>query len=188
MTVTPTPLICVPGFVTPSECATLIGLIEASRQPSTTTTGEPGFRTSDTCNLADQDSPLVPVLDQRIAALLRQPLELGEPIQGQHYAEGQEFKAHRDYFTADALKKHSTPAWGQRTWTCMVYLNVPQVGGGTHFPQLGVRITPTLGTAIAWSNLLANGAVNPATLHHGEPVIRGRKVIITKWFRQQREA
>lgn len=37
--------------------------------------------------------------------------------------------------------------------------------------------------ALLWNNLHPDGTANPATRHCGEPVIRGTKNIITKWFR-----
>ena len=42
---------------------------------------------------------------------------------------------------------------------------------------------PKTGMALLWNNLNADGTPNLATRHCGEPVTRGHKVIITKWFR-----
>jgi prolyl 4-hydroxylase len=33
--------------------------------------------------------------------------------------------------------------------------------------------------------LHADGSLNPLTLHSGEPVLSGHKIIITKWFRER---
>ena len=65
----------------------------------------------------------------------------------------------------------------------MVYLNEGMEGGGTHFTEIDLRITPKLGMALFWNNLMPDGSPNPATMHCGEPVISGFKIIITKWFR-----
>jgi prolyl 4-hydroxylase len=37
--------------------------------------------------------------------------------------------------------------------------------------------------ALLWNNLNADGSPNPHTMHCGEPVTQGHKIIITKWFR-----
>ena len=37
--------------------------------------------------------------------------------------------------------------------------------------------------ALLWPNLHRDGTPNRLARHCGEPVIRGHKVIVTKWFR-----
>jgi prolyl 4-hydroxylase len=167
------------GFLTADECRALIDMIEARRHPSQTTTGEPGFRTSETCHM---EGPLVREVDQRIADRLG--LSGGECLQGQRYAEGQEFKAHRDTFGPDCYAQHCSEL-GQRTWTGMVYLNAPEEGGTTRFELVGMEITPQQGMLLAWNNLLPSGAIDASTLHRGMPVVRGTKYVLTKWFRER---
>jgi prolyl 4-hydroxylase len=59
--------------------------------------GIAAFRTSETCDL-DWREPLVAAVDSKIADLLGLPLAVSEPLQGQRYAPGQEFKPHTDTF------------------------------------------------------------------------------------------
>ena len=108
----------------------------------------------------------------------------GEPIQGQRYAVGQEFKAHTDYFEADAYDRYCADS-GQRTWTAMIYLNVPEAGGATRFRQIDKIVQPETGKLLCWNNLLPDGRPNGATLHQGMKVRRGTKYIVTKWYRQR---
>src|SRR3546814_7062690 len=62
----------------------------------------------------------------------------GEPIQGQRYALGQEFKAHTDYFEPGGIDfERFCAVSGNRTWTLMVYLNEPAAGGATRFVKIG---------------------------------------------------
>ena len=56
-------------------------------------------------------------------------------------------------------------------------------GGGTRFTSLNHTFQPKAGLAVLWNNLRPDGTGNPATMHSGEPVTKGHKVIITKWFR-----
>lgn len=177
------------GVLSEDECAQLIGLMLPYLRPSTITTpNEPDryFRTSKTCDLSLLDAPIVRAVDDRLCRLVWIPAALGEPIQGQYYGPGDEFKAHTDYFKAADLEQHMTPAWGQRTWTVMVYLNEPRVGGATAFPRVGQAYTPKPGQALIWNNLLSTGQANIDTLHAGEPVVEGFKAVITKWFRVPR--
>ena len=175
------------GFLNNAECARLIALIEAERRPSTIAdhNGDASFRTSETCDL-DGTVPVVAELDARLAALSGIDPVYGEPLQGQRYAEGQEFKAHTDYFEprgADFATFCSIA--GQRTWTFMIYLNEPEAGGATRFKVIDKTVQPETGKLLAWNNRRVDGTVNPATLHHGMKVRKGLKYVITKWYRER---
>lgn len=174
-------------FLDEEECAAIIDLVEAQRRPSTIADdmGDPLFRTSETCDL-DSAHPAVAAVEARIVALTGLDPAHGEPVQGQRYAEGQEFKAHTDYFepTGADFTRYCAVA-GQRTWTVMIYLNEPKAGGATRFKRIDKLVQPEAGKLLAWNNLLPDGRVNPDTLHHGMKVRSGTKYIITKWFREK---
>ena len=163
------------GFLAPDECDGLIGLIEAGRRPSTIAdaNGDDAFRTSETCDL-DYADPLVAALDARLAQVSGIDPSHGEPIQGQRYDLGQEFKPHTDYFEPGGadFERYCAIA-GQRSWTFMIYLNDVPAGGGTRFRRIAKIVQPELGKLLAWNNRLPGGAVNPATLHHGMKVRGG---------------
>ena len=60
----------------------------------------------------------------------------GETLQGQRYAVGQQFKPHHDFFhTEQSYWQKEKPRGGQRSWTGMIYLNEPERGGETNFPN-----------------------------------------------------
>lgn len=180
-------LFIVRNFLGTDTCAALIDLIDTQRRPSEIAddVGIANYRTSETCDLDPRD-PLVGEVDRRIAALLGLPLGAGEPIQGQRYAPGQEFKPHTDTFEPGGYDFYvHTAEAGQRTWTSMIYLNVPEDGGATRFKTIGKTVQPETGKLVAWNNLLPDGRPNPATLHQGMKVRRGTKYIVTKWFRER---
>jgi prolyl 4-hydroxylase len=115
--------------------------------------------------------------------------QFGEPLQGQRYDVGQEFKAHTDTFNPGGYDFYVHAAnGGQRTWTAMVYLNAPDEGGATRFKLIGKTIQPETGKLLTWNNLDSSGQPNMATMHHGMKVRRGVKYIITKWFRESPRA
>lgn len=177
-------LFVVDNFLSADECRHVIEGIKHDLRPSTTTDdSDETFRTSHTCDLGILDDPFVDEIDQRICGLMGIDRALSETLQGQYYRLGEQFKAHTDYFEPEDFAQH-TAQQGQRTWTFMIYLNTTAAGGETRFPRVDQVFSPRRGQALAWNNLLANGEVNPATLHHGMPVIRGYKAIVTKWFRQ----
>jgi len=174
-------------FLDAATCTAMIERIDARRRPSTIAddTGIANFRTSETCDL-DSVDPDVADVERRIADLLGLPLELGEPLQGQRYAPGQEFRAHTDTFNPGGYDfLVHTECGGQRSWTAMIYLNEPEDGGATRFKTIGKTIQPEVGKLLTWNNLLPDGSPNPATLHQGMRVRAGTKYILTKWFRQR---
>jgi prolyl 4-hydroxylase len=180
-------LFIVRDFLDEPTCAALIALIDEKRRPSEIAddVGIANFRTSETCDL-DWREPVVGDVDRKIGDLLGLPLTASEPIQGQRYAPGQEFKPHTDTFEPGGYDYLvHTADTGQRTWTAMIYLNEPEEGGATRFKTIGKTIYPERGKLLAWNNLLADGRPNPATLHQGMKVRRGTKYIVTKWFRER---
>ena len=175
------------GFLDAEACARLIEQVDARRRPSTIAddVGEAAFRTSETGDL-DHLDPLVDALDRKLCALLGIGPAFGEPLQGQRYAPGQEFKPHTDTFEPGRHDYflHCADS-GNRSWTAMIYLNDVEDGGATRFKAIGKTIHPECGKLVAWNNLLSDGRPNPLTLHQGMKVRRGLKYVLTKWFRER---
>lgn len=180
-------LFVVRDVLTEEERAGLIELIDAGRYPSgiLSDTPDPGFRTSESCNL-DANHPLVAAVEAKINWIVGIQPEHGETVQGQRYAIGQQFKPHHDFFYTDqGYYRTEAETGGQRTWTAMAFLNQPEEGGQTDFPKINVKITPRPGNLLVWNNMDAHGEPNPFTLHHGMPVVAGVKYVITKWYRER---
>lgn len=174
-------------FLTAKECEGLVKLIDAERIPSQllAPSEDPEFRTSESCNLSPEH-PLVAQVEAKISQLTGIDASHGETVQGQRYAVGQQFKLHHDFFHP------SEPYWpemertgGQRTWTAMIFLNVPESGGQTSFDHANVKISPRTGNLVVWNNLDLIGEPNSYSIHQGMPVTAGVKYIITKWHRER---
>lgn len=175
------------NFLDPGHCQSLITLIDAGRRPSTIadSNGDDTFRTSETCDLAAEE-PVVLELERRLLTLSAIDPKFGEPVQGQRYDVGQEFKPHTDYFSPDGQDYDTyCSVAGQRSWTFMVYLNDVASGGGTRFKALRKIFQPEAGKLLCWNNRKPDGSVNPNSLHHGMKVRKGLKYVITKWYREK---
>jgi prolyl 4-hydroxylase len=171
-------------FLTGFECNSIITAIKSKLRPSELSSHESdkSYRTSQTCDLEFLNDSFSNELDIRICKLLGIDPSYSEPIQGQYYEIGQEFKQHTDYFEADEIKVHGRNM-GQRTYTCMIYLNDVEQGGETHFTRVGAQFKPKQGMAIIWSSLNPNGSTNIDSMHQALPILKGYKAVITKWFR-----
>lgn len=140
-------------------------------------------RTSDGMFFERGEHALIRTIEQRIADLLQWPLENGEGLQILRYRPGAEYRPHHDYF--DPV--HSgTPRilerGGQRVGTLVMYLNTPDGGGATTFPDVGLEVAPVRGNAVFFSYDRAH--LSTKTLHGGAPVTAGEKWVATKWLRQ----
>ncbi len=174
-------------FLSAEECALLRAMIDDGAQPSALFSGTQGadYRTSHSCHM-QRDHALVRAVSDRIVALMGIDDAMGETIQGQRYAPGQEYKPHWDYFPVnDSYWPHMREQGGQRIWTAMVYLSDVEAGGETHFPYAGLLVPPREGALLMWSNLGKDGAPNVDTLHAALPVKSGAKYVLTKWFRER---
>jgi prolyl 4-hydroxylase len=175
-------------FLSPEECAALIALIDADVKPSVVFRADgdgPPPRTSETCKLP-ASRPEVAEVEARMIALTGLALDHSETVQGQRYKVGQQFTVHNDYFAAGQPYSARVAAeGGQRTWTAMAFLNVPEAGGRTHFPPLGLEIAPEAGMLLVWNNLDRQGLPNARSHHAGLPVEAGVKYVLTKWFRER---
>lgn len=174
-------------FLSKEDCLEVMKMIDANHQPSSVVEG--GYdvstisksRTSSTCNL-NHDNPLVQRIHDKISNFLGIDISKGEHLQGQLYEEGQYFKPHQDFFSGPAYDKHCL-ASGNRTHTLMIYLNDDFEGGGTDFPNLGITVQPEQGKAVAWQNMSDGECLNDA-MHEGMPILKGKKYIITSWWRE----
>ncbi|MCG7562047.1 PqqD family peptide modification chaperone [Pseudoalteromonas sp. McH1-42] len=178
------------GAFSEQECQSLITRLEGHFQPSTVVDQQgdsnQGYRTSCTACLEQISHQENIKIKNKISALMGIDSAYLESLQIQRYGTGQEYKVHCDFF------HESSPSYqkcidsvGQRTWTCVVYLNDDFSGGNTHFTQLDITVTPRTGMALCWNNLSPLGKPNEYTYHCGQPVESGFKYIISAWFREK---
>ena len=177
------------SLLSDDECVGLMALARPRLSRSETVDNSTGgsevnaARTSEGMFFERGEAPLIARIEQRIAALLRWPLENGEGLQILRYRPGAEYRPHHDYFdlkhpgTAKILQRG-----GQRVGTLVMYLNTPDAGGGTTFPDVGLEVAPQRGNAVFFSYDRADPGTR--TLHGGAPVLAGEKWVATKWLRE----
>ena len=181
------PLRVLEGLLTPAECEQLIALAQPRLQRARTvaTDGSQQIdqsRTSEGMFFALGELPLVATIELRIADLFDLPVEHGEGLQILHYRPGQEYLPHYDWFDPSQPGYAAlTERGGQRIASVVIYLNTPEQGGGTGFPNLGLTVTALRGSAVYF----AYDTGDASSLHAGLPVGRGEKWIATKWLRER---
>jgi prolyl 4-hydroxylase len=178
------------GVLSDAECE---GLIESARQRikrsqtveySTGGAHDHPGRTSQGMFFQRGENELVSRVEQRIARLLNWPVENGEPMQVLRYAQGNEYKPHYDYFDPDQAGTAAIlQRGGQRVGSLVIYLNSPEQGGSTIFPDVGFEVMPHRGNAVFFSYERAHPSTQ--SRHGGSPVVAGEKWVATKWLRER---
>jgi prolyl 4-hydroxylase len=101
-----------------------------------------------------------------------------------HYAVGQEFVGHYDFFTPDKPEfQRELSERGQRAATLLIYLNDEFEGGETAFEKLDWRYRGRPGDALLFGNVDPSGAPDLQTLHAGLPPVFGEKWLLSQWIR-----
>jgi len=177
------------GLLSDDECDALVAAAAPRMARSETVVNETGgnevnaARTSDGMFFGRGELPICQRVEERIAALVNWPLVNGEGLQVLHYRPGAEYKPHHDYFDpaqpgmAAVLRRG-----GQRVGTVVMYLNTPQQGGATVFPDVQLEVAPIKGNAVFFSYDRPHAVTR--SLHGGAPVLAGEKWVATKWLRE----
>ena len=176
------------GLLSDDECDALVELARPRLLRSETVDTQTGgsevnaARTSEGMFFERGEAPVIQRIEQRIATLVHWPVENGEGLQVLRYRPGAEYKPHHDYFDP-ALPGTPTilQRGGQRVGTIVMYLNHPERGGATTFPDVGLEVAPVKGHAVFFSYDRAHA--DTRTLHGGAPVLAGEKWVATKWLR-----
>jgi len=145
------------------------------------------YRQSMTAALPDGVMDLVLwAIKLRMAALAGGTFDQGEPLAVLLYRPGEQYRPHVDYLTEDGHAASTDLARrGQRIATSLVRLNQDFTDGDTVFPRLDIRWTGVRGDALGFANTDAAGQGDPMTLHAGEPVSSGMKILASLWLRQR---
>lgn len=181
------PLRVLEGILAETECSELIELARPRLQRALTVDDNGGQqvderRTSEGMFFALGELPLIRRIEQRLADLLGVPASHGEGLQILHYRPGQAYEPHFDWFDPELPGYETiTRTGGQRIASVVMYLNSPEQGGGTAFPELGLTVTARRGSAVYF----AYEGGDQQSLHAGLPVKRGEKWIATKWLRER---
>lgn len=171
-----------PGILTGSECRYLAERALPQLQPAVVINPQTGQPMRDPIRVARVASfpfvledPVIHAINRRIAAATGTHYEQGEPMQVLCYEPGEEYKLHSDTLP---------PGNNQRSATFLVWLGADFDGGETEFPRAAVRFRGEQGDGLHFSNVLSDGQPDPAAWHAGLPVTRGRKLLLSKWIRE----
>ncbi|KAG8185446.1 hypothetical protein JTE90_022377 [Oedothorax gibbosus] len=111
-------------------------------------------------------------------------INTAEELQINKYGLGGHYSTHYDFRRPEEVDCFASLGTGNRIATWLIYLSDVEAGGSTIFPDIGVQITPTKGSAGFWFNLFKNGYGDYRTKHAACPVLVGKKWVANKWFHE----
>lgn len=186
-------LVAYPGFLTPRACEWFKARAAPKLVPARVNDAKGGglkldpMRTNEGAVFSLVETDLVmQLVRSRIAHVAQVATNALEPVEVLHYRVGETYKRHVDFFHpslpnfADEMR-----AKGQRTRTCLVYLNDDFEGGETEFPKIGIKFRGGVGGALLFDNVKASGAGDMNTLHTGLPPTSGEKWLLSQWIRSK---
>lgn len=192
-------------FLSEYECRYLIQVAKRKGLHPSTVDGAAGVdtktRSSQTAWLSRQSSQIVDTIYRRAAdvlqideSLLRHASphhdniashhSISEDMQLVRYEKGQEYTPHHDFIYPSIGNRHQP----SRFATLLVYLQAPIEGGETTFPRSlqssfhdGIKVTPKVGKAILFYNMLPDGNVDDLSQHGSNAVEKGEKWVANLW-------
>ncbi|MEE2565267.1 prolyl hydroxylase family protein [Hyphobacterium marinum] len=187
------PVARAPHFMPPAICDYLVANAAPHLQPArildpgTGESREDPYRNSLTASLPDGVFDIVLwAIKARMAALAGCGYEQGEALSVLAYRPGDAYKPHFDYMTADdGPVSADLDRRGQRIATTLIRLNDGFEGGATVFPKLDLNWAGAPGEALTFANVHSDGTGDDRTLHSGEEVTRGLKLLASLWLRER---
>lgn len=171
------------ALLTPAECDYLIDKARPRLQPSIVIDPHSGRQLRNPVRTSDGmafpfviESPVVHLLNQRVAVATGTDVRQDEPLQVLRYSGGQEYRPHMDAVAGDA---------NPRVMTALVYLNSSYDGGETQFLGSGFQFKGKRGDVLLFRNTLADGRPDELTQHAGRSVTSGEKWLASRWIRDR---
>lgn len=182
------------NFLSPEDCDLLIEQARPHLSPSMvviddakTLASHPGRTSKGAFFPKNKDNALVRRIEARIALLTMLPKENGEDLQVLRYGVEDQYLPHYDFFDPSTQGgRICLRRGGQRITSVLIYLNTPEEGGETFFPEVGIHVQPIKGNALIIHNCTPDGLEDPLSLHGGAPVIKGEKWLAVTWIRQNK--
>ena len=123
-------------------------------------------------------------IEYAISEFTKLPIENQEGLQVLHYDVDEEYKAHHDFFVKNTeYWRGQIQNGGQRMFSFLLYLNQPEEGGETEYPQLNKMVAPSPGKVCMHQNVV-DGKEYFKSEHAALPVKKGEKWVLVTWIRE----
>lgn len=125
-------------------------------------------------------------LERIMTACADLPWRNAERLTVLFYKTGDSYGPHADYF-ASGLEEdlEDVERSGERVATTLLSLHPADKGGATQFPHINVSWNGTSGDVLTFRNIKPDGTPNPLSIHQGQVVEAGWKMLASLWIRER---
>lgn len=175
-----------PNFITEDEVNYILS--EANNFHNSNMVGNhynENIRKSETCWLSKSD-PQIERIIQRVCDLTDNPIDKAEDLQVVKYQPNGFYNPHHDSCCEDTDACKEFNKIGSRVVTMVIYLSNSSdfKGGATYFPELKKEYKPEKGGGLLFYPMNKKGdKCHEKSLHAGQPVLSGEKIICNVWIR-----
>jgi prolyl 4-hydroxylase len=175
-----------PNFITDNEVNYI--LYEANNFHNSNMVGNhynENIRKSETCWLSKTD-PQIEKIIQKVCDLTDNPIDKAEDLQVVKYQPNGFYNPHHDSCCEDTYDCKEFNKIGNRIVTMVIYLSNSSdfQGGATYFPKLKKEYKPEKGGGLLFYPMnKKRDKCHEKSLHAGQPVISGEKIICNVWIR-----
>ena len=181
------------NFLSVETCQEIIEVYGNGLSPSSVLSTETGevdnrYRIANSCWIPDEKLDSIKYIKQKIAEHTGLPVENQESPHLVRYDIGGKYEPHNDYFLQTEEPTYTNQCvnrGGQRTYTCIIYLNEGFFGGETDFPQINLSIKPEEGKFVYWKNMEGSEPITQS-LHAALPIKEGTKWVLIIWVRENK--
>lgn len=181
------------NFISPEEIAHLLKLVEDKWEPSTVVdnvTGGPtinaDYRRGLYAHLGAHRDPIVDRIHARVAEYSETRVAQGEFMQLVKYGPGDQYKVHHDWFDPKLEgPRAQLKQGGQRIRTALMCCKSAEEGGETEFPHLAIKVKLEPGDLLMFNQYDHTRLPSKLTEHIAHPVVKGEKIVITRWIRER---
>jgi prolyl 4-hydroxylase len=179
-------IFCLHNFLTNAECRALRAelLLHINNSQLDGIELDQNLQLGGICNLNTNSNELIADIDRRICNLVAIDSSFGEDLQGTHCNTDPEINRFFEAIEKSELKSDNE-GLGIRSVGVTIYLNDVTEGGEMVFTDTELSFTPAAGKVVIWSTEDSDNPTICPIKRRSQPVIKGYKAAITKWFRNQ---
>ena len=186
------PFVCTyDNLLTPEECNHFINLSKGKLEQALVSNDKKGVlsngRTGLNTWIQHNHDEITKSVGERIASIVKMPLENAEKYQIIYYGKTQEYRQHYDSWEHNYSEKtlRCMKYGGARIKTALCYLNTVEKGGGTKMTRKNIIVEAKQGRLLVFHNTYDNTNIrHELSEHAGMPVEEGEKYAFNLWFKE----
>lgn len=180
-------------FLSEEEIEHLLKVVEGKWEAATVVDNDTGtgvvnseYRKAQYAHVGNYRDAVLDEINRRVAEYSETRVEQGEFLQLVKYGPGDHYKIHHDWLDPKLEgPRVQLKQGGQRIRTALMCCRAAEEGGETEFPHLAVKVKLEPGDLLMFNQFDHTGLPSKLTEHIAHPVVKGEKIMVTRWIRER---